>query len=220
MKKTIELFFIVLLLTVSAAAQGFDVKAKGDQTFYFKDDKGRNQATFHSITELDEVDGLSSEISGKVSFNISDVKNTLKGEISIPTASLQTGIRMRDKDLKEPKWLDAERYPTISFTIKKVLNVKKLAPNKLDVKVLGGFKLHGVTNEITVDATMTYLDESPATEAREPGDLLGVTAKFAISLPKYNVQNMILGTRVATKINIGVNIVGTNKPHGKINNSN
>lgn len=212
MKKIIELFFVVLLFTISLWAQGFDVKAKGNKTFYFKDDKGRNQASFHSLTALDEVDGLSTEISGQVSFNISDVKNTLKGKISIPTASLKTGIRMRDRDLKEPKWLDAERYPTISFTIKKVLSIKKLAPNKLDVKVLGDFNLHGVTNPITIDAIMTYLNESPATEVREPGDLLGVTSKFAISLPKYDVQNMILGTRVATKINIGVNIVGTDQP--------
>ncbi len=212
MKKIIELFCIVLLLVVSVSAQGFDVKAKGNKTFYFKDDKGRNQASFHSLTALDEVDGLSTEISGHVSFNFSDVKNTLKGKISIPTTSLKTGIRMRNKDLMEPKWLDAERYPTISFTIKKVLSVKKLAPNKLDVKVLGDFNLHGVTNPITINVTMTYLNESPATEKREPGDLLGVTSKFAILLPKYNVQNMILGTRVATKINIGVNIVGTDQP--------
>ena len=212
MKKVNKLIFFTLVFSTIALSQGFNVKAKGSQTFYFQDDKGRNQATFHSITALDEVDGLSDKISGQVSFNISDIKNTLKGKISILTASLKTGISMRDRDLKEPKWLDAEKYPSISFTIKKVLNVKQLAPNKLDVKVLGDFNLHGVTNEITVEATMIYLDENPETEAHEPGDLLGVTAKFSITLSKYNIQNMILGTRVADNINIGANIVGTNKP--------
>ncbi len=212
MKIVNKLIFFTLIYSAVAFPQGFNVKAKGSQTFYFQDDKGRNQATFHSITALDEVDGMSNKISGQISFDISDVKSTLKGEISITTASLKTGISMRDRDLKEPKWLDAESYPTISFTIKKVINVKQLAPNKLDVKVLGDFNLHGVTNEIPVDATMIYLDQSPATEAREPGDLLGVTAKFPITLSKYNIKNMILGTRVADKINIDVNIVGTNKP--------
>jgi len=212
MKIVNKLIFFTLIYSAVALPQGFNVKAKGSQTFYFQDDKGRNQATFHSITALDEVDGMSNKISGQISFDISDVKSTLKGEISITTASLKTGISMRDRDLKEPKWLDAESYPTISFTIKKVINVKQLAPNKLDVKVLGDFNLHGVTNEIPVDATMIYLDQSPATEAREPGDLLGVTAKFPITLSKYNIKNMILGTRVADKINIDVNIVGTNKP--------
>ncbi|MCL5030173.1 MAG: YceI family protein [Bacteroidetes bacterium] len=211
MRSLIRISFLFLLFTSVILSQGFDVKAKGVQTFSFKDDKGRNQATFHSITPLDEVDGLSTQVSGKVSFNISDVKNTLHGEISLPTESLGTGIRMRDKDLKEPKWLDAEKYPTISFKIKKILDVQKLEPNKLKVKVLGGFNLHGVTNDITAEVTMTYLDESQATEAREPGDLLGVTGNFSITLSKYNVQNMVLGTRVSDNIDIGVNIVGTNK---------
>ncbi len=211
MKSAIRTSILFLLFTTVIFSQGFDVKAKGVQTFSFKDDKGRNQATFHSVTPFDEVDGLTTEISGKVSFNVSDVKNTLQGEISLPTESLKTGIKMRDKDLKEPKWLDAERYPTISFKIKKVLDVQKLALNKLKVKVLGSFNLHGVTNDIPVEVTMAYLDESQATEAREPGDLLGVTANFSITLSKYNVQNMILGTRVSDNIDIGVNIVGTNK---------
>lgn len=210
MKSLMQTLILVVVLVPYLLAQGFDVKAKGDQTFLFKSD-GRNQASFHSLTELDEVDGLSTEISGTVSFNVSDVKNTLKGEISIPTASLKTGIKMRDKDLKEPKWLDAERYPTISFKILKVLSIQSIAKNKLNVKVLGDFTLHGVTNQIPVDVTMTYLDESPETEARMPGDLLGITSKFVIALPKYNVQNMILGTRVADIIHIDVNIVGSNK---------
>ena len=205
----LSIILAVTLISISFA-QGFDVKAKGNQTFIFKND-GRNQASFHSVTALDEVDGLSNQISGTVSFNVTDVKNTLKGEISFPTASLQTGIKMRDKDLKEPKWLDAERYPTISFKIIKVLNIIPAAKNKLNAKVLGDFSLHGVTNEIPVDVTMTYLDESPETEARAPGDLLGVSSKFNIILSKYGVRNMILGKRVADNINIEVNIVGSNK---------
>lgn len=205
----LSMIFATMLIS-SLYSQGFDVKAKGDQTFVFKNDE-RNQASFHSVTALDEVDGLSTEITGTISFNVSDVKNTLKGEISLPTASLKTGIKMRDKDLKEPKWLDAERYPNISFKVVKVLSVLSLAKNKLDVKVLGDFSLHGVTNAIPVDVIMTYLDESPETEARGPGDLLGVTSKFKITLSKFGVQNMILGKRVADVIDIDVNIVGSNK---------
>jgi len=211
MKLILKTFFLILTCFITALPQGFDVKAKGTQNFSFKDDKGRNQATFHSITPFDEVDGLSSEITGQISFDVKDVKNTLKGEISLPTESLKTGIKMRDKDLKEPKWLDAEKYPVISFKIKKVLDIKKIASNKLTVKVSGDFYLHGVTKEIQTEVTMMYLDESAATQAREPGDLVGVTGNFSITLSKFNVQNMILGKRVSDNIDIGVNIVGTNK---------
>ncbi|MHB1687629.1 MAG: YceI family protein [Ignavibacteriaceae bacterium] len=140
-----------------------------------------------------------------------NVAATLKGEISISTGSIKTGIAMRDKDLRAPKWLDAEQFPTISFTIKKVTGIKKLADNKLLLNLTGTFFLHGVKNDIPIEATLTYLDKSSVTASREPGDLLGVTAKFQIMLSKFGVQNMILGSRVADKLDIGVNIIGTNK---------
>jgi len=211
MKLILNTFLLILICCITALPQGFDVKAKGTQAFSFKDDKGRNQATFHSVTPFDEVDGLTTEISGQATFDVKDIKNTLKGQISLPTESLKTGIKMRDKDLKEPKWLDAEKYPTITYKIKKVTDIQKTAPNKLTIKVTGDFYLHGVTNEVPVTVTITYLDESATTLAREPGDLLGVTGNFSITLSKFNVQNMILGKRVSDNIDIGVNIVGTNK---------
>lgn len=211
MNKIAAAVLITILSVAAAFSQGFDVKAKGNQTFSFKDDQGRNQATFHSVTPLDEVDGLSTDISGMVSFNVEHVDSTLQGEITITTQSLKTGIKMRDKDLKESKWLDAETYPKISYKIKKVTKVEKIAPNKLKVDVIGDFTLHGKTNEVPVEATMTYLDQNEQTLQREPGDLLGITAKFSITLSKYGVQNMVLGSRVSDHIDIGVNIVGTNK---------
>ena len=192
-------------------SQGFDDKASGAQTFSFKDKQQRNQMTFTSKTALDEVDGTSNNVNGKVSFDVKNVAATLQGEIYISTRSLKTGISKRDKDLAESKWLDAEKFPVISFTIKKVTGVKKLSANKLLLDVTGTFFLHGVMKEIPVEATLTYLDENSITEQREKGDLLGVSAKFQISLSDYGVENMILGTRVANNISIGVNIVGTNK---------
>jgi hypothetical protein len=58
---------------------------------------------------------------------------------------------------------------------------------------------------------MTYLNENAKTRVWEPSDLLGVTANFSITLSKFNVQNMILGKRVSDNVDIGVNLVGTNK---------
>jgi hypothetical protein len=57
---------------------------------------------------------------------------------------------------------------------------------------------------------MTYLDASEQTKQRAPGDLLGVQAKFNIVLSDYDVENMIVGQKVADNIEISVNIVGSN----------
>ncbi len=204
-------FVLSLIYAVSMFPQGFNVKAKGMQTFSFRDTLGRNQTTFHSTTPFEDFTGMSTDVQGTVSFNVDSVVSTLKGKISISTESIQTGIEHRDKDLKSSRWLDAEDYPTISFAIKKVTNVQKLADNKLKINLLGDFTLHGVTKEIPVEATLIYLDQNAETMKREPGDLLGVTASFKITLSNYNVQNLVLGKRVSDEIPIKVNIVGTNK---------
>ena len=88
MKTIIKSLALSLLIITVGVSGGFDIGSKGEQTFSFKDKVGRNQATFFSTTPLEDINGMSSDIWGKVSFDIEDVKNTLKGEVSISTASL------------------------------------------------------------------------------------------------------------------------------------
>ena len=205
------IFKTITILTLSftiTLAQGFKVKATGEKTFTFLNDNKRNQATFYSTTPFENFTGLTNDIKGSVTFNVSDI-STMKGTFVVTTASLKTGIELRDSDLKSEEWLDAEQYPKITFTIKKVSDIKKIEDNKLEAKVAGDFKVHGVTKEVVTDATMTYLDASEKTKEVAPGDLLGVVAKFTITLSDYDVDNIVLGRKVSDKIDITVNIVGS-----------
>jgi polyisoprenoid-binding protein YceI len=211
MIKLLNISFFIFTFVNIISAQGFDVKASGAQTFSFEDSTGRNQASFHSYTPFEEVNGLTTQIHGTVSFDVRNFSNTLQGEVTIPVASLKTGIAKMERDLRSSAWLNAEKYPSISFKIVKVDSVQKLAPNKLKASVLGNFTLHGVTKEISANATLTYLDENEETEKRMPGDLLGVVASFSIKLSDYNVEHMLLGKKVSNNIDIKINLVGTNK---------
>ena len=198
---------MILMVTVSLA-QGFKVKATGEKTFNFEDKDGRNQVSFFSTTPLEDITGISIAVEGKVTFNVADIK-TLKGSISIPVASLKTGIDLRDEHLKSDNWLDAESSPEIIFMIKKVSNIKVEADNKLQAKVTGDFTVHSVTKEVVANVTMTYLDESEKTKQRAHGDLLGIQATFNIVLSDYDVENMIVSQKVSEDIEIGINIVGS-----------
>ena len=208
-KTTLKLIIVSLFVVSTAFTQGFKVDATGEQTFSFTDKHGRNQAMFFSSTPLEDVTGLSNDVKGSVTFDVGDV-STLKGSISISTASLKTGIELRDGHLQSENWLDAESYPEITFVIKNVSNVKSLEDNKLEAKVVGDFTTHGVTKEVIANITMTYLDESEQTKKRAPGDLLGVEAKFSIVLSDYEVDNMVLGSKVSDSIEITVTMVGSN----------
>ncbi len=208
MKKIIQAFTLVIIAITVSLAQGFKVKATGEKTFNFEDKKGANQVSFFSTTPLEDVTGISNAVKGKVTFKVDDIK-TLKGSISVPVASLKTGIDLRDEHMKSENWMDAENYPDITFVIKNVNDVKIETDNRLEAKVTGDFTTHGVTKEIVVPVTMTYLDESEQTKQRAPGDLLGVQATFNITLSEYDVENMVIGQKMAEDIKITVNIVGS-----------
>jgi polyisoprenoid-binding protein YceI len=207
MKKTLSIFAVIMIFTASIFAQGFKVKASGEQTFKFADNK--NQSTFFSTTPFEDITGLSNDVKGSVTFNVSDL-NTLQGKISVSVSSIKTGIEMRDGHLQSAGWLNAESYPDISFEIKKVSDLKSVADNKITAKVTGNFTLHGVSKEVLAGATLTYLDESEQTKMRAPGDLLGVQAKFIVKLSDYGVSNKLVGQKVSENIEVNVNIVGSN----------
>jgi polyisoprenoid-binding protein YceI len=211
MKKILFSFTIVLLVTTLISAQGFKVKASGTQTFDFADKSGRNQATFFSAMTLEDINGTASGISGSVTFDVANFTKSLKGKIIFQVISLNTGIELRNHHLQSANWLDAAKYPEISFEIKSVSDVKQTADNKLEFNVIGNFSLHGVTKEVVAKVDATYLDESEQTQKRAPGDLLGVGAKFSINLSDYGVDNALIGSKVAEKIDVGVNIIGSNK---------
>jgi polyisoprenoid-binding protein YceI len=209
MKAIIKSFVFVFVTAVTIFSQGFNVKASGEQMFSFTDKYGRNQASFFSTTPLEDITGVSNDVQGNVTFDVNDF-STLKGKILISVASLKTGIDLRDEHLRSANWLDADSYPEAVFEIKKVSDIQVLEANKLRSKVTGDFTTHGVTREVVADATVTYLDESEDTKQRAPGDLLGVQAKFKIVLSEFDVDNMVLGQKVSDKIEISVNIVGSN----------
>ncbi len=211
MNKYLKSLLMLLIFSSLSFAQNFNVKAKGTQKFNFKDDKGRNQTTFYSATSLEDINGTADGISGTVSFDPANFAKTIQGKISVEVTSLNTGIDLRNHHLRTANWLDAEKYPEISFEIKSVSDIKHESDNKLKFKVTGPFTLHGITKEITADAEATYLDENQQTEQRAPGDLLGIRTEFNIKLSDYGIDNAVIGSKVAENIKIGVNIVGSNK---------
>ncbi len=200
--------FLAFVFSFSLHAQGFKVSSSGEKTFDFTDKGKRNQASFFSTTPLEDITGLTNDVNGKVSLKVNDIKS-LKGELSVSTASIKTGIDLRDEHLRDENWLDATKYPNIKFTLKEVSDVKQLADNRLQIKFSGDFTLKGVTKEISGDATLTYLVESEQTKQRAPGDLLGVQAKFKVNLSDFGIKNQIIGQKVAEVVDVSVNMVGS-----------
>src|ERR1039457_3074438 len=93
------------------------------QTFDFKDPKGINNAGFKLDAPLESINGSASGVSGTVTFDPENPGAT-KGKIIVATASLIVPNPMQNKHMLSDKWLDAAKFPEISFESKEFKNVQ------------------------------------------------------------------------------------------------
>jgi polyisoprenoid-binding protein YceI len=84
-------------------------------------------------------------VSGSVVY---DPANLGKSSIqaTIDAASVDTRVEMRDNDLRSARFLDTQKYPTITFQSKKL---EAAGAGKL--KAIGDLTIHGVTKEVVLD---------------------------------------------------------------------
>jgi polyisoprenoid-binding protein YceI len=77
-------------------------------------------------------------------------------DVTIDVNSLSTGDPARDTHLKSADFLDAGKYPTITFKSKTVTK------DGADLKVKGDLTIHGVTREVVLEV------EGPSGEQKDP----------------------------------------------------
>lgn len=70
-------------------------------------------------------------------------------EVSMPLAKLDTHVSALDEHLKKPDFLDAGKFPVVTF---KSTRVEPLGDGKF--KVTGDLTVHGVTKSVVLDATL------------------------------------------------------------------
>lgn len=76
--------------------------------------------------------------------------------VSVPVANVSTSSSVLDTELRSRDWLDSERFPDMTFTSSAPLS---LAHRRFLVS--GKLSLHGVTREITLDATFVGAGINP-----------------------------------------------------------
>jgi len=85
-------------------------------------------------------------------------------DVTLPLANLDTHVPALDKHLKEADFLDADKYPTVTF---KSTKVQPLGGHKF--KVTGDLTVHGVTKTVVLDATLNKVGPHPMTKAQAIG---------------------------------------------------
>jgi polyisoprenoid-binding protein YceI len=139
-------FWLALFLAVSAAAQ----------TSSWTIDPKHSTAQF-TVRHLaiSNVSGNFTNVTGTLDLNEKDITQSQVSAV-IDVGSVDTRVPDRDKDLRSPNFFDVEKYPTIEFKSKRILNTG----GKL--QLIGDLTMHGTTREVTLDV------DGPTPELNDP----------------------------------------------------
>jgi polyisoprenoid-binding protein YceI len=111
-------------------------------TFVF--DKAHSTMGFEVRHLFSNVPGKFDDFEGSINYDEANPDQS-SVEVTIKTASIDTGVKMRDDDLRSPNFFDAEKFPTITFKSK---SVKSTGKDTADVT--GDLTMHGVTKEVVL----------------------------------------------------------------------
>ncbi len=215
-KIVVALVFLVLPTIVMASGFGFGINA--NRTVQLNNKVGENSINFKSEVPLERILGKATDISGSFTINPDNLQ-TAQGEIIVAVSSMKTGIKKRDDHLYAPDWLDAAKYPVITFKFSSLVNVKvssadvQAGRGVATAEAFGNFTMHGVTKQITIPITITYVKESTKTREKAPGDFVLVQANFSVALKDFNVAGTKgqIGSKVGEKIDLEANLYGASK---------
>ena len=199
----------VLLIASNALAQ-LNV-AGGPKKFTWNDRVSKNQFVWVSEAPVENIRGTSEGITGSITFDPKDLR-TMRGTISTATRTMKTGNGTRDSHLLSAEWMDAAKYPAITFNITGVSEIKTNAAGASGL-ASGDFTMHGVTKHLAIPFQMTYLAESAKTRERAPGDLIVVKANFNIALKDFNITGTsgLVGSKVGESIKIDAQLFGNSE---------
>jgi polyisoprenoid-binding protein YceI len=104
---------------------------------------------------ISNVTGNFTKVTGTVDLNEKDITQS-QISASIDATSVDTRVAARDADLKSPNFFDVQKYPTIEFKSKRIVN----SGGKL--QMIGDLTMHGTTREVTLDV------DGPTPELADP----------------------------------------------------
>ena len=199
MLKNLSIFFGLSLCGSLALA--------APRTFDFKDPKGVNNAVFKLDAPLEAISGTASGISGTVAFDPENPSAT-KGKIIVAASSLHVGNPTMKEHLHSDKWMDAARYPEISFEVSEIQN-SATAENITAANVIGTLTLKGVSKKVTLPVKFTYLkDKLKARFPKLEGDLLVMRANFKVKRSDYGINAGMFEDKVSDEIEVSLSLAG------------
>ena len=147
---------------------------------------------------VSKIRGRFNKMEGLVVYNEKDISQS-SVEVTIQAASIDTQSEKRDADVAGEGFLNAEKYPEITF---KSTKVKKKGDG---LELTGDLTIHGVTKQVTFPVTLAGPTEDPWGMTR-----LGVEGRLKIDRQEFGIKfdkamdngGLIVGNTVEIELSI------------------
>ena len=196
-----------LTATLTAAALAVALHA-APLSFDFKDPKGVNNIVFLIDAPLESINGTATGITGKATF---DPENpaAVTGAISLDVKSLRVPNDTMQGHLAGERWMDAEKFPTITFEVTGASNVRK-SGDSTEADLTGNLTVKGTTRAIKVPGKLTFMKGKLKARggSKVDGDLLVVRSSFSIKRSDYGINAGQMLDKVTDDINLTLSVVG------------
>jgi polyisoprenoid-binding protein YceI len=138
------------------------------------------------------VRGAFTKVTGSAKHDPADPsKDSL--EATIEANSVDTRVEMRDNDLRSARFLDVQKYPTITFHSKQT---RATGAGKL--QFTGDLTIHGVTKEVVLDV------DGPSAAIKDPwgNQRIGASASTKINRQDFGVSSLpgVVGDEITITI--------------------
>lgn len=144
-------------------------------------DPNHTQVEFtYSHFGFSHITGRFDKVEGDFLFDAKDpTKSSI--QVNIPIASITTGVKDLDDDLRTNAFFDADKFPTATFQSTAVTSSGK---DKL--AVAGDLTIHGVTKPVTLDVTINKTGMHPMAGRAAAGfDATATIKRSDFGIAKY-----------------------------------
>jgi len=145
--------------------------------------------------QLTMVHGRMGKVSGTIQLNDADLTKS-SVQIAIDTAGIDTGVAMRDNDLRSANFFDVAQYPTATFAS------TSIAKKGGGYTVIGNLTLHGVTKPVTLEV------DAPAGPINGMGhkEHMGFSATTTISRTAFGIGTKYPSSMLGDDIKLTIEV--------------
>ena len=121
------------------------------------------------------------DLAGSLAIDPRALGTPITGELSVATASVDTGIGERSKHAREG-YLLAATHPRLSFTLGTLIAARQDSPNIVAFRASGTISLIGRTHPVEVIGTLSRPDAASLARLGLTGDVLIVNAQLSLRI--------------------------------------